>query len=135
MARIGYARVSTADQDLEQQFAKLKGEGCELVRSEKVSGASRDGRNELSTVLEFLRPGDELAASVAVETTRERISHDKMEFRSSRHSVMDTCRGISAKSNFRRSKQNFWWAPQRRPICYRRVAARGSWRGDSPNRY
>src|SRR5450756_2018564 len=71
MARIGYARVSTADQDLEQQFAKLKGEGCELVRSEKVSGASRDGRNELSTVLEFLRPGDEL-----VVTRLDRLGRD-----------------------------------------------------------
>src|SRR5450830_1701194 len=71
MARIGYARVSTADQDLEQQLAKLKGEGCELVRSEKVSGASRDGRNELSTVLEFLRPGDEL-----VVTRLDRLGRD-----------------------------------------------------------
>src|ERR1039457_2111773 len=71
MARIGYARVSTADQDLEQQLVKLKGEGCELVRSEKVSGASRDGRNELSTVLEFLRPGDEL-----VVTRLDRLGRD-----------------------------------------------------------
>ncbi|MEO5807742.1 recombinase family protein, partial [Devosia sp.] len=42
MARIGYARVSTVDQDLEIQLTKLKAEGCELVRAEKVSGASRD---------------------------------------------------------------------------------------------
>ncbi|MBZ9907751.1 recombinase family protein [Mesorhizobium sp. BR115XR7A] len=60
MARIGYARVSTADQDLETQLVKLKAEGCEVIRSEKVSGGSRDGRTELATVLEFLRPGDEL---------------------------------------------------------------------------
>lgn len=60
MARIGYARVSTVDQDLETQLAKLKAEGCEVIRSEKVSGGSGDGRAELATVLEFLRPGDEL---------------------------------------------------------------------------
>ncbi len=60
MARIGYARVSTLDQDLDIQIAKLKTEGCEIVRSEKVSGASRDGRTELATILDFLRPGDEL---------------------------------------------------------------------------
>ncbi|WP_432287694.1 recombinase family protein [Aminobacter sp. BA135] len=60
MARIGYARVSTTDQDLETQINKLKTEGCEVIRSEKVSGASREGRNELATVLDFLRPGDEL---------------------------------------------------------------------------
>lgn len=63
MARIGYARVSTIDQDLEIQLAKLKAEGCELVRSEKVSGASRDGRNELETVIAFLRPDDELVVA------------------------------------------------------------------------
>ncbi|WP_210485387.1 recombinase family protein [Microvirga antarctica] len=60
MARIGYARVSTIDQDLDTQLAKLKAEGCEVIRSEKVSGASRAGRNELATIIDFLRPGDEL---------------------------------------------------------------------------
>lgn len=60
MARIGYARVSTTDQDLDTQLAKLKAEGCEVIRSEKVSGARRDGRTELATILDFLRPGDEL---------------------------------------------------------------------------
>lgn len=63
MARIGYARVSTTDQDLETQINKLKTEGCEVVRSEKVSGASREGRSELATVLDFLRPGDELVVT------------------------------------------------------------------------
>ena len=56
MARIGYARVSSIDQDLDIQIAKLKAEGCEIVRSEKVSGGSREGRVELETVIQFLRP-------------------------------------------------------------------------------
>jgi DNA invertase Pin-like site-specific DNA recombinase len=63
MARIGYARVSTADQDLEQQLAKLKAEGCGIIRSEKVSGGSREGRTELATIIDFLRPGDELVVT------------------------------------------------------------------------
>jgi len=71
MARIGYARVSTIDQDLETQLAKLKAEGCEVIRSEKVSGGSRDGRAELATVLDFLRPGDEL-----VVTRLDRLGRD-----------------------------------------------------------
>ncbi|MGV2016794.1 recombinase family protein [Agrobacterium sp. 22-223-1] len=60
MARIGYARVSTLDQDLQVQLDRLRSEGCEIVRSEKVSGGTRDGRTELATVIEFLREGDEL---------------------------------------------------------------------------
>jgi len=60
MARIGYARVSSIDQDLEGQLEQLKAEGCGVIRSEKVSGASRDGRPELETIIEFLRAGDEL---------------------------------------------------------------------------
>jgi DNA invertase Pin-like site-specific DNA recombinase len=63
MARIGYARVSSIDQDLDIQLAKLKAEGCEIIRSEKVSGGSREGRIELETVIQFLRPGDELVVA------------------------------------------------------------------------
>ena len=71
MARIGYARVSTLDQDLEGQIARLKAEGCGIVRSEKVSGGSREGRAELATIVEFLRPGDEL-----VVTRLDRLGRD-----------------------------------------------------------
>jgi DNA invertase Pin-like site-specific DNA recombinase len=60
MSRIGYARVSTTDQDLDIQITKLKSAGCEIVRSETGSGASRDNRTELETVLQFVREGDEL---------------------------------------------------------------------------
>lgn len=60
MARIGYARVSTLDQDLELQVTKLTAEGCSIIRSEKASGAKREGRAELATIIAFLRPGDEL---------------------------------------------------------------------------
>ena len=63
MARIGYTRVSTLDQDLDIQLAKLKAEGCSIIRSEKVSGGSREGRPELATVLDFLRDGDELVVA------------------------------------------------------------------------
>jgi DNA invertase Pin-like site-specific DNA recombinase len=71
MARIGYARVSTTDQDLQIQTDKLTSEGCTIVRSEKVSGASRDGREELATILNFFRPCDEL-----VVTRLDRLGRD-----------------------------------------------------------
>ena len=64
MARIGYARVSTLDQDLDGQVARLRAEGCAIIRSEKVSGGSRDGRPELATVLEFLRPASTVSAAI-----------------------------------------------------------------------
>ncbi|QGM48319.1 recombinase family protein [Methylocystis heyeri] len=60
MTRVGYARVSTTDQDLDIQVARLKAAGCEIVRSETGSGASRTGRTELETIMQFLRAGDEL---------------------------------------------------------------------------
>jgi DNA invertase Pin-like site-specific DNA recombinase len=63
MARIGYARVSTTDQDLTVQLERLAAEGCSVVRSEKVSGGSRNGRVELETILQFLRPNDELVVA------------------------------------------------------------------------
>jgi len=71
MARIGYARVSSLDQDLDNQLEKLKSEGCSIVRSEKVSGASRDGRKELAVILDFLRDGDEL-----IVTRLDRLGRD-----------------------------------------------------------
>ena len=54
----GYARVSSTDQNLEAQVEKLRAAGAEVIRTEKVSGASRDGRTELETMMEFLREGD-----------------------------------------------------------------------------
>jgi DNA invertase Pin-like site-specific DNA recombinase len=56
----GYARVSTTDQDVTVQLAALKAAGCDVIRSEKVSGTSRAGREELETLMSFLRAGDTL---------------------------------------------------------------------------
>ncbi|MFS2037271.1 recombinase family protein [Agrobacterium tumefaciens] len=71
MARIGYARVSTLGQDLQVQLDRLQSEACEVIRAEKVSGGSREGRTELATVIEFLRQGDEL-----VVTRLDRLGRD-----------------------------------------------------------
>jgi DNA invertase Pin-like site-specific DNA recombinase len=60
MTIIGYARVSTVDQDLEIQELALKRAGCEVIRSEKRSGTTTTGREELRTVIDFLRKGDVL---------------------------------------------------------------------------
>ncbi len=60
MALFGYARVSSTDQDFTTQIDKLKAAGCEVIRSEKVTGTTREGREELNTLLTFMRPGDVL---------------------------------------------------------------------------
>ena len=60
MTVYGYARVSTTDQSLDIQIAALKAAGCEKIRSEKVSGTSTNGRQELKTLLEFIDAGDVL---------------------------------------------------------------------------
>lgn len=55
--KIGYARVSTQDQNLDRQLDQLRTEGCERVYEEKVSGAKSD-RPELGRMLDALREGD-----------------------------------------------------------------------------
>jgi DNA invertase Pin-like site-specific DNA recombinase len=57
---IGYARVSTTDQDCSiQEDALIKG-GASIIRSEEKSGTTTEGRDELALVLDFLREGDTL---------------------------------------------------------------------------
>lgn len=55
--KIGYARVSTADQSLNLQLDALKADGCERIYTEKASGG-KDDRKELQAALDALRPGD-----------------------------------------------------------------------------
>ena len=43
MTKIGYARVSTTDQDLSVQLKQLKKAGCKVIRSEKITGTTRNG--------------------------------------------------------------------------------------------
>lgn len=54
---IGYARVSTSEQNLDMQIAALKKAGCVNWYAEKVSAASSK-RHQLALALKELRPGD-----------------------------------------------------------------------------
>jgi DNA invertase Pin-like site-specific DNA recombinase len=56
MAKIGYARVSTKDQNLDLQLAELEKAGCEKVYSEHKSGIK--ARLELAEAIKYLRKGD-----------------------------------------------------------------------------
>jgi DNA invertase Pin-like site-specific DNA recombinase len=87
---IGYARVSTDDQDTAAQAAALKVAGCERIFREKASGGRWD-RPELHRLLDQLRKEDvlvvwklgRLSRSLRdVLTIMERLGEAKAGFRS-----------------------------------------------------
>jgi len=63
VTQIGYAKVSTTDQDSSLQVTALKAAGCAIVRTETRTGTTLAGRTELTTILDFLRPGDTLVVT------------------------------------------------------------------------
>jgi len=65
---LGYARVSTDDQNLTLQRAALKEVGCRRIYEEKISGAKRD-RPQLARLLDQIRDGD-----VVVVTRLDRLA-------------------------------------------------------------
>ncbi|TCI50360.1 recombinase family protein [Exiguobacterium sp. SH5S13] len=58
MTKIGYARVSTLDQNLDSQLDELKIAGCTKVFQEKASSVKK--RPEFEKCLDYLREGDTL---------------------------------------------------------------------------
>lgn len=56
---VGYARVSSQDQNLDLQRDALKAAGCERIFEEHVSGAKAQ-RPQFASAMDFLRPGDTL---------------------------------------------------------------------------
>jgi DNA invertase Pin-like site-specific DNA recombinase len=65
---IGYARVSTRDQDLTNQETQLRAAGCGRIFAEKITGARR-ARPQLDRLLDHLRAGD-----VVVVTRLDRLA-------------------------------------------------------------
>jgi DNA invertase Pin-like site-specific DNA recombinase len=87
----GYARVSTTDQDLSIQEDALRLAGCEVIRSEKVSGTSVNGRTELTTLMQFLRDGDTL-----VVTRVDRLARSIRDLQNIVHEL--TQKGVTLKA-------------------------------------
>lgn len=71
--KIGYARVSTKDQELENQRARLEEAGCALFFEEKKSGAAKK-RPQLEKLLSQLRKDD-----VLVITKLDRLARSTSE--------------------------------------------------------
>ena len=59
MANVGYARVSTGEQNLDSQLIELRKRNCKKIFTDKISGAKSD-RSGLKACLEYLRPEDVL---------------------------------------------------------------------------
>lgn len=72
----GYARVSTTDQSLDVQIEQLTAAGCTKIFSEKLSGATVNGRAELEKALEYVREGD-----VFVVTRLDRVARSIIDLR------------------------------------------------------
>jgi DNA invertase Pin-like site-specific DNA recombinase len=67
--RIGYARVSSAGQDLDSQLAELQQAGCAEIFSERITGSRMD-RPAWDQALEQVRPGDTLVVTELSRMTR-----------------------------------------------------------------
>ena len=87
----GYARVSSPDQDVSLQLDALTAAGCTVIRSEKVSGTSTNGREELATLLQFLREGDTL-----VVTRIDRLARSVRDLQNIVHDIQQ--RGVALKA-------------------------------------
>ena len=71
MAKIGYARISSADQNLSRQLEQLQ--DCEKIFQEAASGASKE-RSQLQALLEYIREGD-----IVVISELERLGRNNKE--------------------------------------------------------
>lgn len=71
MGKIGYARISSADQNLSRQLEQLK--GCEKIFQEAASGASKE-RPQLQALLQYIREGD-----IVVVSELERLGRNNQE--------------------------------------------------------
>jgi DNA invertase Pin-like site-specific DNA recombinase len=58
--KYGYARISSCDQHLDLQAARLRAQGCEVVIEEIYSGRDVNGRELLLKLIEDAQPGDEI---------------------------------------------------------------------------
>ena len=66
---VGYARVSSRDQNLDSQLDMLKAAGCKKIFQEKVSGVS-ETRVEWDKLMGYVRPGDTVVVAELSRMTR-----------------------------------------------------------------
>jgi DNA invertase Pin-like site-specific DNA recombinase len=84
MSLVGYARVSSTDQDLTIQHEALSSAGCKKIFSEKSSGIQKEGRTQLEACLDYLREGD-----ILVVTRIDRLSRSLRDLQNLMHDLKD----------------------------------------------
>lgn len=96
--KIGYARVSTEEQNLDRQLDILKQAGCDRIYEEKVSGVKKE-RTELNKMLDQIRTGDVIIISDLTRLSRsvkdlfslvEQIEEKGANIKSIKESWVDT---------------------------------------------
>jgi DNA invertase Pin-like site-specific DNA recombinase len=83
MATIGYARVSTRDQDLTIQRDALTAAGCSKIYAEKISGAKFD-RPQLARLVKALEPGD-----ILIVTRLDRLARSTRDLLNLVHKISE----------------------------------------------
>ena len=71
--KIGYARVSSIDQNLDRQLGALRAEGCDKIFAEKASGKSMTGRPQLEKAIDALGTGYVLVVAEWDRATRSML--------------------------------------------------------------
>ena len=89
--KYGYARVSTTDQDLSIQHAALEAAGCITVFSEKMSGTTTNGREQLRMLLNVVQEGD-----VVVITRIDRLARSMKDLQDIVHELK--AKGVALKA-------------------------------------
>lgn len=96
--KIGYARVSTKDQNLERQLDELENVGCEKIFQEKISGTKKN-RPEFDKMMEHLRKDDIVVVTEITRISRstkdlisivELLKEKGVEIKSLKESWLDT---------------------------------------------
>lgn len=113
MANIGYARVSTVEQDLTWQLNALRQADCTEVFSGKQSGASKQNEEKLDELLRYIRKDD-----VVVVTRLDRLGR-------SLKSVLATIDAIHAQEATLRSLDNAIDTSNSNPVAKATIALLG----------
>ncbi|MDT3694721.1 MAG: recombinase family protein [Mucispirillum sp.] len=83
--KIGYARVSTNEQNLDRQYDQLTAHGCERIFMEKITGSKKE-RPELERMIDILRDGDTVLITELTRLSRSvKDLFEIVEFIRSKH--------------------------------------------------